>query len=54
MPQKPSIRKRHATAQAGPISPGSPLHRLLKIVASAIVERFESEAPPHVCQRKRR
>lgn len=51
MPQEPSIRRSTVTAKTGPVSPDSPLHRLLKMIASAIVDRLETKAPPHTRQR---
>jgi len=41
MSQPRNARKPTATAAAGPIKPGSPLHRALEMVAHAIAKKLD-------------
>ena len=45
MSQRRSARRPTATAAAGPIKPGSPLHRALEMVAQAVAKKLDETGP---------
>lgn len=44
MPTDRKDRKHHRPVRSGPIKPGTPLYRILQMIAKRIVDRSESES----------
>lgn len=54
MPGKTRGRKPHTMRKDGPVKPGSPLHRLLEMIAHEIVKDLNTDRSRENLRRKKR